>query len=222
MRLAVATFHEVSETELIDVFDDTGRPAGSVERGVAHRDGLWHRALHCWLVTGDGALLVQRRSADKAHWPGQLDISAAGHVLAGESWTSALREAHEELGLTLTDEHLIDAGERREVLRLPGMLDRELVRTVFARAGQPLESYRLGPEVAALIAIGLDDADALFGGVRAAVDCPALSAGGAHTVSVTGSEFVARPIAYYRAVVDRARRVLAGATTLPALPETLR
>jgi isopentenyldiphosphate isomerase len=211
----------MSESELVDVFDDDGRAAGSVERGVAHRDGLWHRSLHCWLVTGDGVLLVQRRSADRAHWPGQLDISAAGHVLAGEPWTAALREAREELGLTLTNGQVIDTGERREVLRLPGMLDRELVRTVFARSDQPIDGYRLGPEVAALIAIGLDDADALFGGDRSAVRCPATTASGAGIVSVTSTEFVARPSEYYRAVVDRARRVLAGATTLQALPETL-
>jgi isopentenyldiphosphate isomerase len=211
----------MSESELVDVLDEDGHPARRVERGVAHRDGLWHRSLHCWLVTGEGAILVQRRSADRAHWPGQLDISAAGHVLAGEPWRAALREAREELGLTLTDVEVIDAGERREVLRAPGMLDRELVRTVFARSDQPLEEYRLGPEVAALIAIGLDDADALFAADRSTVRCPATSAGGTGIVSVTATEFVARPSDYYRAVVDRARRVLAGATTLGALPETL-
>jgi isopentenyldiphosphate isomerase len=122
MHRALATVREMSESELVDVFDDDGRPAGRVERGLAHRDGLWHRSLHCWLVTGNGALLVQRRSADKAHWPGLLDVSAAGHVLAGEPWTAAPREVREELGLTLTDGLLIDGGERREVLRLPEML----------------------------------------------------------------------------------------------------
>ena len=32
--------------------------------------------------------------------------------------------------------------------------------------------------------------------------------------------FLTRPAGYYLAVVERARRVLAGALTLPALPDT--
>jgi isopentenyldiphosphate isomerase len=207
--------------ELIDVYDDDARPLGTVERSVAHRDGLWHRALHCWLVTSDGALLAQRRAAEVRDWPGLLDISAAGHLLAGESWSDALREVEEELGLTLTPADVVDAGERRNVLRLPGIVDRELARTVFACRGQPLERYRPGPEVMAILAIDLDAAAGLFAGERSSIRCPAVSAAGRPALdAVSAADFVPRPSAYYLAVVDRARSVLAGARALAPIPDT--
>jgi isopentenyldiphosphate isomerase len=209
----------MSERELIDTYDDAGRPTGVVERAVAHRDGLWHRAVHVWLVTAEGALVVQRRSAEKRHWPGLLDVSAAGHILAGESWTAGLREADEELGVTLAAAQVIDAGERREVLHLPGMLDREIVRTAVARCGQPLERYRLGSEVSAVIAIDLDDAEALFRSEGAAARCRAVTRTRSEVVAVSAGDFVARPPEYYLAVVDRARRVVDGAHTARALPD---
>jgi isopentenyldiphosphate isomerase len=211
----------MSESEFIDVYSDDGRPTGSVERSRAHRDGLWHRALHCWVVTGDGALLVQRRSAGVRHWQGLLDISAAGHLVAGESWTDALREVEEELGLMLTRADVVDTGERRDVLRLPGMVDRELARTVFARCEQPLEDYRPGPEVASVIAFDLAGAAAVFGGERSSIRCPAVRvAGNPAFDEVSAADFVPRPAGYYLAVVDRARRVLAGARALEPIPDT--
>ena len=149
----------MSESERIEIYNRHGEPAGQALRADAHRVGLWHRTLHCWVITGSGELLCQQRAYGKLHWPGQLDISAAGHLLAGETWQSALREADEELGLALTAADVVDCGERRQVLHLPGMVDRELVRTVFARADRPLGAYRLNPEVQALVAVSLDDAE---------------------------------------------------------------
>jgi hypothetical protein len=130
-----------------------------------------------------------------------------------------LREADEELGVTLAAAQVIDAGERREVLHLPGMLDREIVRTAFARCGQPLERYRLGSEVSAVIAIDLDDAEALFRSEGAAARCRAVTRTRSEVVAVSAGDFVARPPEYYLAVVDRARRVVDGAHTARALPD---
>jgi isopentenyldiphosphate isomerase len=47
-------------------------------------------------------LLLQLRSDDKDSWPGQWDISSAGHISAGDtSLLSAQRELEEELGVKL-------------------------------------------------------------------------------------------------------------------------
>ncbi|CAA0343242.1 unnamed protein product [Arabidopsis thaliana] len=72
-------------------------------RGEVHRDGDYHRAVHVWIfVETTQQLLLQLRSDDKDSWPGQWDISSAGHISAGDtSLLSAQRELEEELGVKL-------------------------------------------------------------------------------------------------------------------------
>ncbi|WVZ73340.1 hypothetical protein U9M48_021659 [Paspalum notatum var. saurae] len=68
-----------------------------------HRDGDYHRAVHVWIYSeSTGELLLQRRADCKDSWPGQWDISSAGHISAGDSSLfSAQRELEEELGIKL-------------------------------------------------------------------------------------------------------------------------
>ncbi|GJM87217.1 hypothetical protein PR202_ga03151 [Eleusine coracana subsp. coracana] len=72
-------------------------------RSEVHRDGDYHRAVHVWIYSeSTGELLLQRRADCKDSWPGQWDISSAGHISAGDSSLfSAQRELHEELGIKL-------------------------------------------------------------------------------------------------------------------------
>lgn len=94
--------------ELIDVLDASGNFTGAVKpKSEVHRDGDWHRSVHVWIVTPDGRVLLQKRASTKKSHPGLWDISAAGHISAGESsLDSALRETEEELGLRLAAEEL--------------------------------------------------------------------------------------------------------------------
>jgi isopentenyldiphosphate isomerase len=58
----------------------------SKPRGEVHRDGDYHRAVHVWIfVETTQQLLLQLRSDDKDSWPGQWDISSAGHISAGDT-----------------------------------------------------------------------------------------------------------------------------------------
>jgi isopentenyldiphosphate isomerase len=184
----------MAESELIDICDAAGHPLGVATRAEAHLRGLWHRSLHCW-VAGRGALLFQRRAADRPHWPGRLDITVAGHLTAGESWQDALREAREEIGLAVGPAEVIDAGERPDELRFGQAVDRELARIVLVRCDQPLSSYRLGPEVQALVAVPLEDGRRLFRGEVSALRCRA--AGEAAEETVTAADVVPRAASYY-------------------------
>lgn len=116
--------------EEIDVLNPDGTPAGIRKRkSEIHRDGDWHRAAHVWVVVGDGRLLLQRRSHSKENWPGQWDISAAGHVSAGEtSVEAAVREMEEELGLRIAPSDLQPIATLREscVLRGGTYIDNEI------------------------------------------------------------------------------------------------
>jgi isopentenyldiphosphate isomerase len=94
-----------------------------------HRDGDWHRAAHIWVVTSDRRVLLQRRSPDKENYPNLWDVSCAGHLSAGESSrNAAVREAAEEIGLTIEPHELEWIGETRESLVLNGgtYLDNEI------------------------------------------------------------------------------------------------
>ena len=95
-------------TELVDVLTRDGAPTGIVKpKADVHRDGDWHRSAHVWILTTPGKVLLQRRSLRKENNPGLWDVSVAGHLSAGEDAVSAaMREAEEEIGLSLDFEEL--------------------------------------------------------------------------------------------------------------------
>ncbi|MDD6481795.1 MAG: NUDIX domain-containing protein [Lachnospiraceae bacterium] len=104
--------------EILDVVDDNGIPTGrTVERALAHREGVQHRTAHLWIArrkNGHVELLLQKRCKEKDSFPGCYDISSAGHIPAGVGYLpSALRELKEELGVTAEEKDLIYCGKKR-------------------------------------------------------------------------------------------------------------
>jgi hypothetical protein len=124
------------DDELLDVFDERGWHAGVKSRAAVHRDGDWHLAFHLWVVSSAGVLL-QRRSQAKASWPGRLDATAAGHLLAGEAVRDGLREAEEELGVAYAFESLAPLG----VHRVEEAGNRELQHVFGVRDERPLDAW---------------------------------------------------------------------------------
>ena len=52
--------------EHFDIVDSMGLPTGEVRpRSQCHAEGLYHSAVHVWLLTPTGELLLQRRAACK-------------------------------------------------------------------------------------------------------------------------------------------------------------
>lgn len=90
--------------EFFDVVNKQGIPTGkTVTRKQAHEEGICHRTAQVWLVRtyeGRPQVLLQKRLSTKESYPNCYDISAAGHIHAGdEPLESALRELEEELGI---------------------------------------------------------------------------------------------------------------------------
>jgi len=106
--------------EILDILNEKGEKIGvTKEKDQVHIDGDWHRAVHIWFINPKGELLIQRRSKTKINHPNMWDISAAGHVSAGEdSKISALREIEEEVGIRLKESDLQHLGSltQRSVL----------------------------------------------------------------------------------------------------------
>ena len=157
------------DDELLDVLDEWGAHVGVERRDVVHRDGLWHRGFHLWVVSR-GEVLLQRRSAAKQTHPGMLDASAAGHIGAGEAvLAGGLREVAEELGVAYPAEALVPLGVRAVCDRVGPdgrLVNRELQHVYVVRDERPLEAWTAldRVELDGLVALSLADFTALAHG----------------------------------------------------------
>ncbi|MBP2320322.1 isopentenyldiphosphate isomerase [Kibdelosporangium banguiense] len=203
--------------ENIDIYDANLAHLGVMERVQAHLTGQWHRAFHCWVVSADGKVLLQKRSPSSAGYPSLLDVSAAGHLEAGESVLAGAREITEELGIPVAVEELHFLGERVEVADLTnGHLNREFQSVHLLRCDVPLSGYQADPgEVVGLVWLPITDGYQLFdGSVRElTLSGYRFSADGAwepFDMAVTTESFVPRIQRYYVTALIMAERLLAG------------
>lgn len=136
--------------ELIDVLAPDLTPTGTRKsKRQIHRDGDWHRAVHVWIAASDGRVLLQRRSPRKENHPGLWDVSAAGHVSAGETAAqAAVRETFEELGLAIGPAELEPLGSMTESCVLNGgtYIDNEIHEILLVRRDVAIGTLRLDPE----------------------------------------------------------------------------
>jgi isopentenyl-diphosphate Delta-isomerase len=95
------TIHVPAQPELLDVVDTKNRPLLVLPREEVHRQQLLHRSVLVLVFDGQNRLFLQKRSRTKEAYPSRWDVSASGHIRAGESREeAAIREVHEELGFT--------------------------------------------------------------------------------------------------------------------------
>lgn len=89
--------------ELVDVLDENGIKTGKIlSRDEVHKKGLWHRAIVVAIVNEKNEILLQQRSSTKEKNANMWDISAAGHLSAGQdSLSAATREISEEVSVSL-------------------------------------------------------------------------------------------------------------------------
>jgi isopentenyldiphosphate isomerase len=204
--------------ELLDILDESGRPTGEVvPKSEVHRLGLWHRCFYCWICGSDSGgpyLLLQRRAATKDTWPNYLDVTAAGHLAAGEETLDGLREVEEELGLRIEPERLVPLGTRRVEQEIPGGCDRELHEVFLVFDATPPGDLRLQKEeVEAVFRLDLDDVQALYETGSA----PAREYAGGRTSAtrIHLAEFVPKEEGYLSKVAGAARRHLSGVPPTP-------
>lgn len=102
------------DSEVFDVVDESNQVIAQASRGEVHGNNLVHRAVHVLITDGKGQYLLQQRSPLKDREPDKWGSSAAGHLDAGESYSSAARrELGEELGIEAATLELILLGEQR-------------------------------------------------------------------------------------------------------------
>lgn len=207
--------------EMINCFDANMNPVGVADRVTAHREGLWHRTLHIWLVNpaGGGGLFFQHRSERASSYPGLFDVSVAGHLLAGESPWQGFREIEEELGNRVPPESLIPIGTRTEASDLPdGQRNREQQLVYLAETGLLPRDCRPDPsEVQGVYLVTMRDVWALFDGEARVVEGLAVSLEGnwaTRHLALTRAHLPPRVGNYYACVAIMAERMLLGQTPL--------
>lgn len=86
--------------ELWDIYDSNRKPTGRTEPRGPLVIGDYHLVVSVWMMNREGNLLVTRRHPDRP-WGNYWECTE-GSAIAGEtSIQAALREAHEEVGITL-------------------------------------------------------------------------------------------------------------------------
>ena len=204
--------------EHLDVVDEIGRYVRTAPRDEVHERGEWHRVFHCQIVTvrdGVPTAVLQRRSRSKAAFAGLIDISAAGHLAAGETPLDGVRELEEELGIAPARADLVPLGVRRLADDSgEGRLNCELTSVFLLRDDRPLTGYVLArDEVDAVLDVPIADLLALLGGTPSITVQGVLSAGHPDAreiaLDVTLDDFVPSS-EYWVVLMVMAQRFLAG------------
>jgi 8-oxo-dGTP pyrophosphatase MutT (NUDIX family) len=155
--------------ELVEVLDDGGRPIGRTTRWVAHATGARHPTVHVWVMRPGRrgpTVVLQWRRDDREDFPDLLDVTAGGHVQAGETVDAAMRrELGEELGLRSV--RVAPLGARAVDAVTHGRLIREWAHEYLHVTRRRLTAFRPDPgEVKGLVEAPLAELAALHAGAR--------------------------------------------------------
>ena len=182
------------QTELLEILDENGKKTGEkIDFIEVHKKGLWHRCAHVWIFNSDGYVLLQKRSQD-VNYPGLLDISAAGHITAGDTAEdTALKETHEELGIEADKSDLKSIGIKKRIDKnlLTESLDKEFNHIFLLRFDGDMASLKFNEsEVESIKVMALDK-------FESAIKDPELY-----------KEFVSHGKAYYFYIIEKIREEL--------------
>ena len=201
-------------SETFDIFDESLSFIGVKARDAVHRDGDWHQVFHCWVIGrelgGDPFVILQKRHADKDMYPGKVDISAAGHLEAGERVADGVREIKEELGLRVKFEDLVPLGRRLGVSRYRELTDCQICHVFLYECDLSLADYRYRKEeISGLLKLPLDAGLRLLSGEVDAVEVDAVGLQ-ADRVTIRAEDFIPSVDHYALKTLILAQRYFAG------------
>ena len=172
----------MTRTEMLAVYDHTGRRIGTKSREDVHRDHDWHTIAFVWVAwvdaNGRRRFLLQFRGGRGDPFRGHVDAPAGGHVAADENHLEgALRECREEMGFILGPDDLIHLGQR--FMECPTGICRHAIQQLYlCRRPVRLEELRATEEVGGFVEVEMDAFAALLDGRRSRVDGRSMGADG--------------------------------------------
>ena len=201
-------------SEYFDIYDEDQQHIGVKARDDVHREGYWHQVFHCWVIGRDAEgipfVILQKRADDKQMYAGKIDLSAAGHLEAGESVRDGVRELEEELGLRVEFEALVPLGRRVDVKKNGQLVDYQICHVFFYECDRGLAEYVYQvDEIAGLLKLPIADGLRLFAGETASVTVDAVGLG-SDRVSIGVADFIKNVDQYAYKALILARRYFDG------------
>lgn len=203
--------------EYFDIYNGDMEHIGTELRSEVHKKGYWHKSFQCWFVFKEGFdkyILFQKRHACKDTYPNLLDITAAGHLSAGETVADASRELKEELGVCVDFNDLIPVGIVREEKIEDSFIDREFGNVFLYLCDIPMENFKLqADEVVGMYKVKLKDAMLLFNEEQESIAIEGYivnEAGSKYSsnIEVSIEDFVPHNLSYYNNILQAAEHAL--------------
>lgn len=201
-------------TEMFDIYDEDLNHIGLKPRAEVHRDGDWHQVFQCWVIgrdeNGQAFVVLQKRGPNQDTFPHKLDISAAGHLQAGETVEDGARELEEELGLVVPFEDLVSLGRRVSVKKYKELVDCQVAHVFLHECNQTLADYTYQKsEIAGLVKLPIEDGLKLLSGEIDVMTVKAVGLG-QDTIEITQDDFIQTIDAYALKVFVLAKRYFLG------------
>ncbi len=200
--------------EQLDIFNEDMVHIGTSPREEVHKQGHWHQTFHCWLISRENDkhyIIFQKRHRDKDTFPNRYDITAAGHLMAGESPSDGIREVQEELGIDITFEDLQYLGIIKYDFHSDELIDREFCHVFISECNMPF--YEYSPqleEVSGLVKLDMEEAKAFFSGKKDSISVTGieLDDNGAKCdikIDLVKEDFIMHEFHYYLFVLEQAQ-----------------
>jgi len=194
----------LSRKTLLDIYDSDMNHIGTAKRDGVHREGLWHKTMHCWFVSeheGEPCVWFQRRSEDKSEFPGLYDITAGRHILANETDRDAVGKIIQELGIPVSfnDVHYFSVRTYSE--KIDTFYNREFNSVYLYDCGKFLEHAIPNPkEVQGVARLNADAALRMFSGDAEHVQAACFVNNEQENITVKLTDFVPRSDEYYKKI----------------------
>ena len=90
--------------EFWDIYDINRNKTGRFhERGTQMNAGDYHLVVNVWIMNSKGEFLISKRASEAAN--GMWQTTGGAAVAGDDSLTTALKETHEELGISLDEKN---------------------------------------------------------------------------------------------------------------------
>ena len=186
--------------EKLDIYDEYMNKIGTESRDTVHRNGLWHKTVHCWMYDDDGNIYFQIR-ADS----GKLYTTASGHVLSGETVRDAFqREIREEIGIDtdVSNAVALEVVFWRQDKPQKNWHDRAFAHIYANKLPTGFTGFRFQPdEVVGLVRINAQECLDLLMDKRASVYATKITANASTDIDITKNDFLVasdeKPIVKY-------------------------
>ena len=178
-------------SEMLDFYDKDMKFIGVESRENVHKNGLWHKTVHCWLYDKNGNIYFQIRTDT-----GTLYTPASGHIQSGESIEDALkREIMEEVGMPIdiTKKELlaVDVWTMHSEKNGIKKQDNVFANVYMCRIDDPTPKFHCDEaEVSGVVRVNAADTLNLFLGKCDTVNGTLFTNDGVHEIVITPNSFL--------------------------------